>query len=381
MEIERKNSIDDEWDTFINLTKTNGGRINNSRACTNSDTIKTYSKTDISNIKYTPSELYISTKTKLIYLVTPIDLSIFWDIPIIDYISPVEGIIQKQTKFTTFTREAFDELQCKLPKDKYYTEYVITHKDDQNSVKLKFKDIRKISIGLSSKDIINFHSRPKQAFYNCIVLIIRVKSDGDNFKEFHVKLFNTGKIEIPGACNEKLYISAVTILLNMLTSVLGTTPQLKQSCDDINCINIGGTNVYLDNILTNSDFNCGFCINRDALNYILNNKYNIHAIYDPCSSYQGIKCKFYYDPTVTIQTGCYDKDNSHLIQVTVMIFRTGSVIIVGKCNELVNITVYKFIRDLFETEMSSIYHSTLDIAKIKKIKQDKVIKLSISTVQ
>ena len=84
------------------------------------------------------------------------------------------------------------------------------------------------------------------------------------------------------------------------------------------------------------------------------------------------------DPNVT---GCYDKDNSHLIQVTVMIFRTGSVIIVGKCNELVNITVYKFIRDLFETEMSSIYHSTLDIAKIKKIKQDKVIKLSISTVQ
>jgi hypothetical protein len=54
--------------------------------------------------------------------------------------------------------------------------------------------------------------------------------------------------------------------------------------------------------LINSNFNCGFFINREALYDILKFKYNLQSIYDPCS-YPGIQCKFYYNPDVGFQNG------------------------------------------------------------------------------
>ena len=42
------------------------------------------------------SEIYISTKTKIAYLNTPIDLfDIFWKIPVIKYEIPKEGVLKK----------------------------------------------------------------------------------------------------------------------------------------------------------------------------------------------------------------------------------------------------------------------------------------------
>ena len=55
-------------------------------------------------------------------------------------------------------------------------------------------------------------------------------------------------------------------------------------------------------VLINSNFNCGFYINRELLFDILKSKYNIQCIYDPCS-YPGIQCKFYYNPQDEIQSG------------------------------------------------------------------------------
>ena len=60
---------------------------------------------------------------------------------------------------------------------------------------IKYKDIRKVTIGISKKDIVSYRVKQKGAFYNCFVLILRVHIGV--FKEFHVKIFNTGKIEIP----------------------------------------------------------------------------------------------------------------------------------------------------------------------------------------
>ena len=45
-------------------------------------------------------------------------------------------------------------------------------------------------------DVINQRKKKKSAFYNCFV-IYRIKING-RFKEIHVKIFNTGKLEIPG---------------------------------------------------------------------------------------------------------------------------------------------------------------------------------------
>ena len=53
------------------------------------------------------SFVYISTKTKIAYLNMPIDLKIFWGIPIIPYAKPCDGIIKKQIKINSIDIEEF----------------------------------------------------------------------------------------------------------------------------------------------------------------------------------------------------------------------------------------------------------------------------------
>ena len=55
-------------------------------------------------------ELYISTKTKVIYLNKMVDIeNIFWKIPIIDYWKPENGVIKKQMKIVCVTPEEVEE--------------------------------------------------------------------------------------------------------------------------------------------------------------------------------------------------------------------------------------------------------------------------------
>ena len=82
-------------------------------------------------------------------------------------------------------------------------------------------------------------------------------------------------------------------------------------------------------VLINSNFNCGFYINREVLFNILKTNYHLDCIYDPCS-YPGIQCKFFYYKDLKEQTGIQRQDKSEQIEVSFMIFRTGSVLIVGK---------------------------------------------------
>ena len=61
----------------------------------------------------TPTELYISTKTKIVYLDTgPLDLNeIFWRLPVIPYAKEANGVIKKQMKTTCHTLSEVAEIQ------------------------------------------------------------------------------------------------------------------------------------------------------------------------------------------------------------------------------------------------------------------------------
>ena len=148
-----------------------------------------------------PSEIYISTKTKIAYLNKDLDLfDLFWKIQLIQYYEDKEGVIKKQMKFNSLDKESYDKLGLLVEKEKnnnYVEETIIQHVDTQNGDKLRFKDIRKISIGISKKDILSYRSKPKSAFYNCFVVLVRLLCNG-SYKETHIKVFNTGKVEIPG---------------------------------------------------------------------------------------------------------------------------------------------------------------------------------------
>lgn len=289
------------------------------------------------------SNIYISTKTKIGYLTIPIDLKkIFWDIPVIPYAKPCNGVIKKQMKFNILTPEELDFIQDRLKSECYCEEHIITHIDNPNG-RIKFKDIRKVSIGISKKDIMSYRCKKRSAFYNCFVLIIRMKIE-NAFKEFHVKVFNTGKMEIPGVQCEKVYELILQQVIDILQPHIDVPLGYKENSNET--------------VLINSNFNCGFFINREILYDILKNKYNIQSIYDPCS-YPGIQCKFYYNPDIDIQSGSQISEENRSLytnvkEVSFMIFRTGSVLIVGKCDESVLMIIYEFLKIILTTEFTQI---------------------------
>jgi hypothetical protein len=305
----------------------------------------------VQNIKPVCSDIYISTKTKISYLNTPIDIKkVFWSIPISPYSTPQECVIKKQIKVSTTDPNELKEIKELLKNEKYYHEQEIEHIDNPEG-RIKFKVQMKINIGLCKKDILNYRCKLKRAFFNCFVLIMRVKEpSSDVFKEMHVKVFNTGKLEIPGIQSDVSLTHVLNLLIGILKPIVG---------DDI-----GYIPDKCETVLINSNFNCGYFINRDKLFNILKYKYRIHSNYDSCS-YPGIQCKFYYVPELgeENQTGqkpnpsmssSYSYSIENVNEISFMIFRTGSVLIVGRCGENVLFCIYNFLKKLLETEYPEI---------------------------
>ena len=331
-----------------------------------------------SNIIPKCSDIYISTKTKIAYLNQPIDLyNIYWNIPINNYYENKEGFIKKEIKFNSSTQEELNLVQDKLKNENnYFEEYIITNVINPNG-RIAFKDIRKITIGISKKDITSHRSKKKGMFYNCFVLVVRVLND-DVFKEIHVKIFNTGKMEIPGIQNDKILYKTLDIIIKILYPIIEnnklTNPEylLCNDYDKYNSLILEYYKEKTENVLINSNFNCNFYIDRQKLFEILKYDYQINCNYDPCS-YPGIQCKFYYYHYLDLkqQRGKQIRNNEDFNTISFMIFRTGSILIVGKCEESTLYHIYDFIKKMLIKEYAKIKtNETIDINK-KNIKKNK----------
>lgn len=367
-----ENSLNNEWESFMTPNyKDDFEDVEVESDDNDNDTM------DYLTVIPKATDIYISTKTKIAYLNKAIDLKeVFWKIPVIPYASPKQGVIKKQMKFNSLVPEELDDVKENLKDETCYDEYVITSINNPSG-RIKFKDIRKVSIGISKKDLMSYRCKKKSAFYNCFVIILRIKIE-EKFKEFHIKVFNTGKLEIPGIQKEE------TFQLILQTVIQTLEPFQKDP--------LFYREDTTETVLINSNFNCGFYINRDSLFDILKYKYNIQSIYDPCS-YPGIQCKFYYNPDVEehLQTGSHTTDSSEdadakkksCVQVSFMIFRTGSVLIVGKCDENVLFIIYDFLKKILLEEHRQIHQEqNVNIAtapaKVKKNKiRRKIINVTI----
>lgn len=363
------NIVDEEWEAFLN-------NPNDDNVAEKDNHNNNKLKSDIDDLPKC-DDLYISTTTKVLFLNQPIDIeNIFWEISIIDYWKPLCGVIKKQMKIVSNTPEEYESYQQKLQYIHYYNEHVIKRIDNPNARRNKFKDERKITVGISKKDIMNCRGKVKNAFYNCFALILRFVYN-DKFHEIHVKIFNTGKMEIPGILNETLLNNAKMMILSILR------PVLSHSLDFVE-------NEQENNVLINSNFNCGFYINRESLYTILRNKYNVESAYDPCS-YPGVKSKFYFNHDYgfdqNIQKGHITNkdsnqtmselnDNKKYTEISFMIFRTGSCLIVGNCTEKILRFVYDFIKNILQSEYQNIYSQTEP--QTTKPKQTKIRKKLIT---
>lgn len=334
-------SVDDAWENFLNNTPVN---------TTDHEEKEQNEVTENEDIPKC-SDIYISTQTKIAYLNKPIDLNdVFWKIPVLPYQEEGVGTVKKQMKVNCTTKEEVKVLEEQLEKTTgVLIVDIISQIDNPNARKVKFKDVRKINVGLCKKDLTSYRTKRKGAFYNCFVLIIRLQ-DNHGYKESHVKIFNTGKLEIPGIQSSNYLYKVLDTLISILQPFCKETLEWKK--DDI------------ETVLINSNFSCNYYIDRDILAHRLKYEYNIHVVYDPCS-YPGIQCKFYYNEDNKLQDGvCHcekkcdkkgaGKGSNQCLEISFMIFRTGSVLIVGHCDETILYKIYDFLKNILTIEYKNV---------------------------
>jgi hypothetical protein len=342
-------NIDDEWDSFISTSKVNNA--------------EEYSQT---SEMPEPTDIYISTKSKIAYLNSELNIkNVFWQIPVIPYWKPIEGVVKKQIKFVSEDITEMNEMEERLKSEVCVEQQIITHIINPDG-RIKFKDIRKLSVGISKKDLLTYHSKKKSAFYNCFVIIVRILVD-DVYREIHAKVFNTGKLEIPGIQTDEMFEKVLAMIIQIV----------QPNLPDVTL----AYNQTSDTILINSNFSVGYYIDREKLYGLLKTKYELECIYDPCS-YPGIQCKYYYDPECRMDTIDMENDgkNTELNKssVSFMIFRTGSILIVGRCDEKILMHIYEFLKIVFETEYPIIGKESFTNVKEKNKKiRKKMIVVSI----
>lgn len=343
-------SIDDEWALFMS------GKSHVGDDDSDDDD-------DMNEIPDMPKcrDLYISTKTKKPFLniEDKIDiLTLFWKIPVLEYWIPEEGVVKKQMKVVSKTELETAEIEKHKLNEYYCKDKKIIKQAENTNRKTKYKDERKISVGINTKDVMNCRGKDSGgAMYNCIALTIRFKKEDGIFTEIHVKIFNTGKLEIPGILNTNLYERIKVFIIGILSQhflphILDFRPPTSE------------------NVIINSNFYVGFNINRDILHGILRSeKYKIDTIYDSCT-YPAVKSKFYFCNTIgfdpVLQRGTILQEDRALktkdivksnkyTKVSFMVFRTGSCLIVGNCTEEILMFVYEFVKKVLTDEYERIY--------------------------
>jgi hypothetical protein len=188
-------------------------------------------------------------------------------------------------------------------------------------------------------------------------------------------------MEIPGIVDYSMLEYVKEMILEILIPY--DTPETPPLCFV--------ENYKEEHVLINSNFNCGYFINRERLYAILNGpKYGLETSYDPCN-YSGVKCRYYFNNDIGIDTdnqrGIIMEEDAQMklsvlmeckkyTEVSLMIFRTGSCIIVGNCSEKILRFIFEFIKQIMIDEYENICSNT-ETPQVKN-KSTKLIKRNIS---
>ena len=121
-----------------------------------------------------------------------------------------------------------------------------------------------------------------------------------------------------------------------------------------------------ETVMINSNYSIGFNIDRTKLHLILKRKYNIYATLE--STYQAVKSYYFFDSgnqdyngVCKCEVPCFVIKEQHkgqsptCSQVTIAVFRTGSVIITGGCTLDQTMIAYRFINRVIKDNFNLIY--------------------------
>lgn len=221
--------------------------------------------------------------------------------------------------------------------------------------KLSKKQIKKRQDETKKKD--------KETFYNCCSFKIIPKK---NVNPVDIKLFNNGKITLSGSREYDYGLIATNFLLNELKKIPDIFTDM--SVDIINQLSIINYDIYY----INSDYKLNFKIN---LNNLLNILYEIeHLSPKAPDKYKGLILHYYWNINNIHRDGicrcnngigsnaffndisihnnvfnnvCSGKSNGlECKKITISIFKTGSVCIMGAKNDIQINDVYNYINNL-----------------------------------
>lgn len=278
--------------------------------------------------------------------------------------SKTESKIPEPTKLEVSTRSA----KCKLTKKinmKKLAEVVkkIVENEESNYI-----------VGLGStkkrrknkKNASKKQNQGKQTFLNQITLIIKSKKNG---KKINVKFFLNGSISMTGCRDENDGVMAIENFLEEMKKY----PEVFEDKDENE---VGNKNeddknrgedvsVYDYKItLINSNFSCGFKIDRAKLFKIITENYRVYVSYNP-GFYQGVKISYMYNDQNKEKNGLcickkkckYEKNmrkkNTCKI-ITISVFQSGSIIVTGAFYIHQSLEAYDFINGILKKHYSEI---------------------------
>jgi hypothetical protein len=354
------------------------------------------------NTRRKDGRLSISTKSNVLKLAwdhVPY-IELFWKTPVMDYLSPSEGIVRKELMISLSSIDKatayFDrrDRYCQLYPDQVVTERLLplargpTSDLRKSENRLMFppfdrtwrgsQDTRSLHVGICQKEIECKKRDQRKAFPNCFVFYLRWSRDPFTtlFEESHIKIFSTGKIDMPGLNNEQQSIHVEQLIQDWvfppaMFDVLHLSPPstLWKRFPEAKIV------------LMNAEFQCNFPLQTNALRDLLLQQYRLSS--ELKNENPGLKCTLYLDSRLPLslpeQTFRLPDEGAaaHCGKVTYTFFHSGEVLVSGACLESMLLFTFDFIRHVLLTHWKEIRSTAIRQHSKKAKKMQYVSKCKI----
>ena len=292
-----------------------------------------------------------------------------------------KALVLNPTKLRISTMTVCCEIGTNIDTKYLYEKFIIPsdilNQGGCSAKKTKYKpEIKEMVIGAKAENFPQkgyFEKDKKSNFFNSAALNVLISPN----KCINVKVFKNGKLQMTGVPSEERGAKAVDVVIDLIKSIPDDSKTGKRIVFDkkrLKCSNYR-------TVLINSDYFCGYEIQRENLAEILCNKYDLSVTFES-ENYPGVKLEYFWNQTtlgsntegqcrctkrcIGRGTGNGDKDCK---KITISTFQSGKVIVTGARSTKQLDSAYKFINRIF--------YDNYDLLK-KKTKSNKdKLKLSV----
>jgi TATA-box binding protein (TBP) (component of TFIID and TFIIIB) len=194
------------------------------------------------------------------------------------------------------------------------------------------------------------------AFYNSFDIKISI-FDQDIISNVSIYIFENGKVKIAGVKTINTINTTIEQIIDMINFVPGSVEDPETLVAENVRISMVCSDFKIKPIKDDSD---GWCLKQEHLKDLLVKDYNVSATFSPLAKYPGINCKY---------PSCFDPEK----RVSILIFRSGSIIITGGKYSKDILNCYNFIIDVITKNSETLFYYDIN-EEIKQKKKSKKLK-------